>query len=469
MPPSVQFIYDFTNNGQFPSNFKYYTDSRLTAAIPGNPAYIKIEPGSVIAVPMTSGAPYIIKVAFFDSSNSPYNIDGSLLTGFEDINLEMTPYNSNTNRFTVVTASNVGISEEQTTTTVTVTNELSFLISAAPALPMIIRYVFRDSSGFFNFSSRPISFGNFNTTSKQKSAIDGDIIEVQVDLFNDNGSNPGVASPFVPPPTLSAEELDAFITDYFPLIATSGSINRVHRFSLANGDSYANPSIRFKVTNLVPIVPPNLEVIVLYSAILPYFPLSSSFPNALQDSSVTYNAAPVSPQVPCFLGNAPVLTPRGYERIDTLKKGNTIISTGGIVPITNVVSCNVQASSLTLPYVIPKGKYRAREDLAISPNHCIRVDDKMIPAKNLGLKQEKMEGSIKYYNIELEHWYNMFVAGVEVETLAPEKWVIVTKEQFNQAVKEQCGEMTDELKKTISSKVKFLDNGMVECPVFRRA
>jgi hypothetical protein len=45
---------------------------------------------------------------------------------------------------------------------------------------------------------------------------------------------------------------------------------------------------------------------------------------------------------------------------------------------------------------------------------------------------------------------------------------IMTLEAFNQAIKEQCGTLTAELEKQINSKVKYLNNGMVQCPVYQR-
>jgi hypothetical protein len=172
--------------------------------------------------------------------------------------------------------------------------------------------------------------------------------------------------------------------------------------------------------------------------------------------------------VPCFFGDAPVLTPSGYKRIDSLKKGDKIISTGGIQSIKQVYSYNVEASKNTNPYIIRKGTFKAREDLLISPDHCVKVLDKMIPAKYLDLEQQDMTGTLRYYNIQLEDWYNMFVAGVEVETFVTTRMIRITLEAFNQAIKEQCGELTPELEDQIKSKVKYLDNGMVICPAYQR-
>lgn len=129
--------------------------------------------------------------------------------------------------------------------------------------------------------------------------------------------------------------------------------------------------------------------------------------------------------VPCFFGNAPVRTPFGNKRIDSLRNGDIIISSKGHAPIKNLRSYSIAASKTSNPYLIPKGTYSASEDVLISPLHAVVVDGKLVPAKDLGLVQENLTGTLTYFNIELDKWDNMFVADVEVETLAPAAWVIL--------------------------------------------
>jgi hypothetical protein len=135
----------------------------------------------------------------------------------------------------------------------------------------------------------------------------------------------------------------------------------------------------------------------------------------------------------CFLGNAPVLTPAGYRRIDSLGVGDIVRTADGRdVAIQRVKHQRVVAPSTAVnPYVIPKGQFGATENLAISPRHAISVSGRgMIEARELGLRQMSMRAAFDYYNLELPEWDNMVVAGVEVESLAPTKRVVMTAAQF---------------------------------------
>jgi len=142
----------------------------------------------------------------------------------------------------------------------------------------------------------------------------------------------------------------------------------------------------------------------------------------------------------CFLGNAPVLTPTGYRRIDSLSVGDMVrTAEGRDVAIQRVKHQRVPAPSASVnPYVIPKGTWGATENLAISPRHCVAVPDRgMVEARELGLRQLAMKTTFDYYNLELPEWENMVVAGVEVESLAPKKRVVMTAAQFRTLVTSQ--------------------------------
>ena len=83
------------------------------------------------------------------------------------------------------------------------------------------------------------------------------------------------------------------------------------------------------------------------------------------------------------------------------------------------------AAPHTNPYLIPMGTYGASQDLLISPLHGVQIGKDIIAAKDLGLEQVKMSGNIHYFNVELDKWDNMYVAGVEVESLAPPAWAAI--------------------------------------------
>ena len=345
---------------------------------------------------------------------------------------------------------------------------VDFFVMRSSAIPMPMTYTFADSDDTFtytNLSPIYISYGNVTVSTTTPSITDVSTGIVNVRLYNSiNTSVPWI------PSSLISGNVQAQIQGNVIKIYDDQGGSSSWGYNPSAGDTYSNSVITYHVTNTHARSSSN--TVIKYTPFAKYnVGLLLRYPNAGSSASITYTPTtviPPNPGAPCFLGYAPVLTPFGYQRIDSLKKNDMIISTGGIVPIINVNEYKVDASRITNPYIIPVGKFKAIENILISPNHCVKVDGKMIPAKNLGLEQQDMSGQITYYNIELEDWHNMFVAGVEVETLAPTKWVTITQYEFNQAVKAQCGEMTAKLQKIINSKVKFLDNGMVECPIFRR-
>jgi hypothetical protein len=121
-------------------------------------------------------------------------------------------------------------------------------------------------------------------------------------------------------------------------------------------------------------------------------------------------------QISCFFGNAPVLTPSGYRRIDSLLVGDKVTTPTGEDVITRVYKRMASATPEINPYRIPVGTFGATEDLLISPKHSIAVNGKMVRAENCGLEQVAPTGVITYYNLGLASQSNMIVAGVEVES-----------------------------------------------------
>jgi hypothetical protein len=174
--------------------------------------------------------------------------------------------------------------------------------------------------------------------------------------------------------------------------------------------------------------------------------------------------------VACFLADAPVLTPAGYRRIASLRNGDLVVtSTGAVVPIQAVTARPVAASSAVNPYVIPKGRFGALRDLAISPDHKVAVGDKMIPAIALGLRQKHMTGDFMYYNLELPDHENMVVAGVTVESQYPIRRVTMTMAEFREMLVAQYGILTPAILAAVQKKVRLLADGRVIVPVDKRA
>jgi hypothetical protein len=182
-----------------------------------------------------------------------------------------------------------------------------------------------------------------------------------------------------------------------------------------------------------------------------------------QVETLTYSVNDPS-MVPCFFGDAPVLTTKGYVRIDRLKKGDIVVTPDEQqIPIKRVVVSKVAASRETNPYVIPKGMFNATEKLLISPNHKVSVKGRMVESKFLNLRQDYHKGILTYYNIELERYSNMVVAGVNVESLICAKEVYVTPEQFMASLKKRYGNITQELYESTLSKFKVMPDGRIRC------
>jgi len=187
--------------------------------------------------------------------------------------------------------------------------------------------------------------------------------------------------------------------------------------------------------------------------------LAANGPPAYYPAFIIPPAPPAS--VPCFLADAPVLTPVGYRRIDSLKVGDLVTTPKGPMPIQRVKITHVVSSSAVNPYIIKKGQFGATQRLLISPNHHIKTETGMVKAHELGLRQEEMSGSFDYYNLELPDWSNMIIAGVTVESLAPKKRIIVTMQEFKAFITQRYGAITPDLYKRIQTSTRILQDGRV--------
>jgi hypothetical protein len=174
--------------------------------------------------------------------------------------------------------------------------------------------------------------------------------------------------------------------------------------------------------------------------------------------------------VPCFFGDAPVLTAKGYVRMDSLKEGDKVLTPEGAEVAVERAKCyRVAAGSSANPYVIPKGRFGATQKLLISPDHRVQTAAGMVPAKELGLKQEAREGFLTYYNLELAGGANMVVAGVAVESLAPVHRMVVPRAVFERLIATKYGGRgATEVAQMIARTCRMLEGDRVEIPVMRR-
>jgi hypothetical protein len=144
-------------------------------------------------------------------------------------------------------------------------------------------------------------------------------------------------------------------------------------------------------------------------------------PNAQGLGAVWNSSAPntpytLNPAAACFFDHAPVLTPCGYRRINSIRVGDKVTTPTGEDVVIQIYKRSTVAGPENNPYTIPVGTFGALETLLISPRHCIAINGAMVEARNSGLKQATYHGTLTYYNLELKAHSNMIVAGVEVES-----------------------------------------------------
>jgi hypothetical protein len=170
----------------------------------------------------------------------------------------------------------------------------------------------------------------------------------------------------------------------------------------------------------------------------------------------------------CFLGDAPVLTARGYRPIREFRVGDLVMTADGReVAVTRVFNRRYGPSAAVNPYVIPKGVLGAVRPVAISPDHEVLVPGRgMVRARDLGLRRMKMSEEFTYYNLELEDWVrdNLVVAGVTVESLAPAARITMTAAEFVAFVSKRYG--PDAAARLRSVCFKEAD-GRISMPAFR--
>jgi len=191
----------------------------------------------------------------------------------------------------------------------------------------------------------------------------------------------------------------------------------------------------------------------------------NSYILTIRDLDTAWSMTVVSGPI-CFFGNAPVLTPSGYRRMDSLRIGDLVSTPAGPVAIERVFKKDYAASATTNPYVIPKGTLGATKRLLISPNHRVAVGGKMVEAcdPSLGLEQVAMDGTLTYYNLQLSGWANMTVAGVEVESLAPVKRLVISMADFAKIMTKKFGPAWRQ-NPSIERTCRFLPDGNVDVPV----
>ena len=125
----------------------------------------------------------------------------------------------------------------------------------------------------------------------------------------------------------------------------------------------------------------------------------------------------------CFLKGSNILTSNGYKKIENITNNDLVqLSSGKLGKIKEIIKFKLKSKSNFTPYIIPKGKYNAIEDLYLSKNHCLKVKNFFIPICQLkGIKKTNYEDFeyLEYYNLITENFFSdsIIANGIACETL----------------------------------------------------
>lgn len=129
----------------------------------------------------------------------------------------------------------------------------------------------------------------------------------------------------------------------------------------------------------------------------------------------------VTPSIPCLLKGTLILTPTGYTPVESLKKGDTVLTSDKRrVPIVNIHNTIVKGGPSTYPCVIQKNAVGNKEEFCISQNHLIKYGEYWVLPKT-HFKLDKNAEEIHYYHIQLKKYstdHLVINEGVIVESLA---------------------------------------------------
>jgi hypothetical protein len=439
---SLQWSVNFDNQPRTASYGNIPTIPPLTVPVTG----VMWDPSTPLNVDLPPNLdPILISVGVCDMSGSPVDI-GSLVSNFRIM-------------------SSLGDYVDAQLSTLYefgITNVLMFQMSRSSGIPMPITYTLTDASG--TFSGLPpitICYGGVKVETSNTTLDYGSAGSVNVRFFQDAECTVQFS------PMAGLNMISNIRGSYIRLYDNLGA-----SFSFENNAQNTYDSSTSTITYIVSDTHPNLGAgkkrTLTYTAHASGTAAANLLYLNMTSASIIYNGTGTSSTVPCFFGDAQVLTPFGYERIDSFVPGDLVTTSNGVMMIRKVKMYTVEASPETNPYMIPKGMFNATRDILISPDHCVKVGDKMVPAKELGLEQQMFDGILDYYNIEFDEWYSMFVSGVEVESLAPVKSGFVSVEFFNQVLKSYSDKMRTDLQHELVANCKFHDNGIVEFPILKR-
>lgn len=131
----------------------------------------------------------------------------------------------------------------------------------------------------------------------------------------------------------------------------------------------------------------------------------------------------------CFAEGTRILTDRGDVAVETLAEGDMIATVGhGTRPVKWVGFRRIDLTAhpraaFAAPIRISRGAFaenQPQRDLLVSPDHCLFVDGKLIPAKllinDMTIVQELETKAVSYYHVELDRHAVLLAEGLPAES-----------------------------------------------------
>jgi hypothetical protein len=135
---------------------------------------------------------------------------------------------------------------------------------------------------------------------------------------------------------------------------------------------------------------------------------------------------------PCYLAGTRILTENGEVAVEDLAEGDRVVTLSGDVrslrPVRWVGQRRINLRQHAQPNLAAPVRVRQHafgedlpaRDLLVSPDHCLFVDGKLIPAKllinDMTIVQERGATSVHYYHVELDQHSVMFAEGLPAES-----------------------------------------------------
>lgn len=126
-----------------------------------------------------------------------------------------------------------------------------------------------------------------------------------------------------------------------------------------------------------------------------------------------YPYEPSQARIPCFVEGTRILTPTGYRPVETLSRGDKVITADGRIVSVRLYRTYVKKTTPeTAPYRIPPGLFIGqRKELLLSPMHAFQIARDLweIPryaaTRYPQIRQVRIGEAVTYYHVELPDFF----------------------------------------------------------------